>query len=101
MAEPWKFHMFQRHADDDTKQAVPAAAFLDTLPDKVVAEIEAILDAVASAPPPSFSGGGKWEAMHDDMAGFYEIRVQSSGQNHTVCSACSNVTRLTSGDPRS
>jgi len=29
----------------------------------------AVLSAVADAPPPAFSGGGKWEAMHDEMAG--------------------------------
>ena len=33
----------------------------------------AILDAVAEAPPPQFSGGGQWEAMHGDMGGYYEI----------------------------
>jgi len=27
------------------------------------------------APPPRFSGGGKWEAMHGDMAGYYEVRA--------------------------
>jgi hypothetical protein len=43
-----------------------------------------VLDAVAAAPPPSFSGGGKWEAMHDDMAGYYEIRVQGAGMNHRL-----------------
>ena len=41
--------------------------FLDGLPDKVAAEIQAVLEAVAAAPPPSFSGGRKWEAMRDDM----------------------------------
>jgi hypothetical protein len=29
----------------------------------------AVLDAVAAAPPPRFSGGGLWEAMHGDMHG--------------------------------
>ena len=38
----------------------------------------------ASAPPPSFSGGGKWEAMHEDMAGFCEVRVQGGGPNHRL-----------------
>jgi hypothetical protein len=33
--------------------------FLDSLPAKVAAEINAIVDAVAKAPPPAFSGGGK------------------------------------------
>ncbi len=43
-----------------------------------------MLDAVAEAPPPSFSGGGKWEAMHDDMAGYFEVRLQGGGQNHRL-----------------
>ena len=54
------------------------------LPKKVAAEIHAVLDAVAAAPPPSFAGGGKWEAMRDEMAGFYEVRVQGGGMNHRL-----------------
>jgi hypothetical protein len=50
----------------------------------MAAEIHAVLDAVAAAPPPSFSGGGKWEAVHGDMAGFYEVRVQGDGKNHRL-----------------
>jgi hypothetical protein len=42
---------------------------------KVQATIKAVLIAVAAAPPPAFSGGGKWEAMHGDMAGYFELRV--------------------------
>ena len=34
----------------------------------------AVLRAVQDAPPPQFSGGGKWEAMHEDMAGYFEVR---------------------------
>jgi hypothetical protein len=34
-----------------------------------------VLDAVAEAPPPAYSGGGKWEAMHGSMGGYYECRV--------------------------
>ncbi len=41
-----------------------------------VSRLMAILDAVAEAPPPQFSGGGQWEAMHRDMSGYYEIRSQ-------------------------
>jgi hypothetical protein len=63
---------------------VPTIDFLDGLPDKIVAEIQAILDAVAAAPPPAFSGGGNWEAMHEDMAGFYEVRVHGGGANHRL-----------------
>jgi hypothetical protein len=49
------------------------------------AEINAVLDAVAEAPPPAFSGGGKWEAMRDEMSGFYEIRVKGADKrNHRL-----------------
>lgn len=54
------------------------------VPTGVAAEIHAVLDAVASAPPPSFSGGGKWEAMHGEMAGFYEVRVQHGAMNYRL-----------------
>ena len=84
MSEPWLIHFFQRHADDDPARLTPTIDFLDKLPDKVAAEIQAVLEAVAAAPPPSFSGGGKWEAMHNDMAGFYEIRVHGGGANHRL-----------------
>jgi len=82
--ERWLIHFFQRHADDDPARPTPTIEFLDTLPDKVAAEIQAVLEAVAAAPPPAFSGGGKWEAMHDDMAGMYEVRVQGAGANHRL-----------------
>ncbi|WP_419944052.1 hypothetical protein [Candidatus Poriferisodalis sp.] len=62
---PWLIHFFQRaKADDadDADDAVPALDFFETLSDKVASEI-AVLDAVAQAPPPAFSGGGKREAM--------------------------------------
>jgi hypothetical protein len=42
----------------------------------------AVLHAVASAPPPAFSGGGKWEAMHGAMAGYYEVRVDGAQRHH-------------------
>jgi hypothetical protein len=77
--EPWRVHFFQA-ADS----SCPAVAFLDTIPSKVAAEIHAVLDAVAAAPPPAFAGGGKWEAMHDKMGGIYEIRVQGGGANHRL-----------------
>ena len=82
--ERWLIHFFQRHVDDDPARTTPTIEFLDTLPDKVAAEIQAVLEAVAAAPPPAFSGGGKWEAMHDDMAGMYEVRVQGAGANHRL-----------------
>ncbi len=81
---PWLIHFFQRASVDDSGESVPTAEFLDGLPAKVAAEINAVLDAVAEAPPPAFAGGGKWEAMHGDMAGFYEVRVQGGGMNHRL-----------------
>lgn len=63
----------------DSDGSIPAIEFLDGCPTKVAATILAVLEAVAQAPPPMFSGGGKWEAMHGDMGGFYEVRC--SGPN--------------------
>jgi hypothetical protein len=60
--------------------SVPAIEFLDACPGKIDAEFNAVLDAVASAPPPQFSGGGKWEAMHGTMTGWHEIRLTGPGR---------------------
>jgi hypothetical protein len=68
---PWLIHFFRR-ADG----TVPTRSFLDGAPVKIAAEIHAVLEAVATAPPPAFSGGGKWEAMHGDLAGLYEVRAR-------------------------
>lgn len=62
--------------------SIPAASFLDACPVKVTANIFAVVEAVRSAPPPAFSGGGKWEAMHGAMAGYYEIRTTGPGRQH-------------------
>jgi len=40
----------------------------------------AVLEVVRAAPPPAFSGGGKWEAMGGSMGGYYEIRVTGPGR---------------------
>jgi hypothetical protein len=82
---PWLIHFFQRHPVDDPTREVPPITFLDAVPVAVRAEIQAVLEAVAEAPPPSFSGGGKWEVMHDAMAGFYEVRVKGADRkNHRL-----------------
>jgi Txe/YoeB family toxin of Txe-Axe toxin-antitoxin module len=65
-----------------TDGTVPAEEFLDACPSKVEAAMLAVLEAVREAPPPAFSGGGKWEAMHGDMGGYYEIRVTGPGRWH-------------------
>jgi hypothetical protein len=79
---PWRVHFFQRHASDDPKRTVPALEFLRSCPTKVEAMIVAVVKAVADAPPPAFSGGGKWEAMHGEMGGFYEVRVDGPKRRH-------------------
>lgn len=60
--------------------SVPADEFLRACPKKVRARLLATLDAVAEAPPPRFSGGGRWEAMHGAMGGYYEVRAQGPGR---------------------
>lgn len=84
VSEAWLIHFFQRHGDDDPLLQIPVVEFLDSLPDRVAAEIHAVLAAVAAAPPAAFSGGGKWEAMRGSMAGIYEVRVQGAGMNHRL-----------------
>ncbi len=79
---PWRIHFFRRHRDDDPAEAVPARDFLDACPTKVSATIVAVVHAVANAPPPAFSGGGKWEAMHGKMGGVYEVRVDGASRHH-------------------
>jgi Txe/YoeB family toxin of Txe-Axe toxin-antitoxin module len=81
---PWRVHFFRRHKEDDPKETSPAFEFLEDpeMSPKVEATFHAILDAVAAAPPPAFSGGGKWEAMHGSMAGYYEARVDGPHRRH-------------------
>jgi hypothetical protein len=73
--QPWAV-IYYRTPDG----TVPALEFLDGCPGKIDAEFTAVLDAVATAPPPQFSGGGKWEAMHASMSGWYEIRLTGLGR---------------------
>lgn len=72
---PWAVTYYR--APDGT---VPALEFLDACPGTIDAQFTAVLDAVAAAPPPRFSGGGKWEAMHGSMGGWYEIRLTGPGR---------------------
>jgi hypothetical protein len=74
---PWDIIYFEK-ADG----SCPALNFLDGCPPKVEAMLTAVLDAVAAAPPPQFSGGGKWEAMHGDMGGYYEVRTDGPSREH-------------------
>ena len=73
---PWAIVFFQRHRDDDRSRSVPGAEFLESCPIGVRADLAAIVKAVADAPPMKFAGGGQWQAMHGDMAGYYEARTR-------------------------
>lgn len=58
-ASPWDVVYY-----DPPDPADSPAAFLDGCPASVEAHMVTVLDAVAAAPPPQFSGGGYWEAMY-------------------------------------
>jgi hypothetical protein len=73
---------FQRHRDDDPDCGVPGRRFLSGCPTKVRAKIVAVLAAVAAAPPKRFAGDGYWEAMHGEMTGWFEVRVDGPQRNH-------------------
>ena len=72
---PWSI-IYYAKADS----SVPAIEFLDGCPARIDANFVAVLDAVATAPPQKFSGGGKWEAMRRPMSGWYEIRLTGPGR---------------------
>lgn len=78
--EPWAIRYFRRHPSDDRSRAVPARDFLNQCPTGVQADITATLHAVAEAPPPSFSGGGRWQAMRGSMTGYFEVRIMGPGR---------------------
>jgi len=65
---------------ETTQGTVPAEDFLERCPANIEARFYAVLEAVRDAPPPQFSGGGYWEAMHGDMGGYYEIRLSGRGR---------------------
>ncbi len=74
---------FQRHVDADPGQSCPGRTFLrEVCPVKVRSTMTAVLAAVAAAPPKRFAGGGYWEAMKGEMAGWFEVRVDGPGRRH-------------------
>jgi hypothetical protein len=73
---------FKKHVDDDPTEAIPGRDFLGSCPVSVRAKFVAVLIAVAAAPPHRFSGGGFWEAMHDEMTGYHEVRIDCPGRHH-------------------
>lgn len=72
----------KRHAEDDPGQSEPGRDALRSWPASVRAKANAVLIAVATAPPKRFSGGGYWEAMKGDMSGWFEVRVDGPKRHH-------------------
>lgn len=77
-SDPHKVVFFKRRPDDDPTESAPGYEFLSACPTKVEATMYAVLEAVAAAPPNRFAGGGYWEAMHGDMTGWFEVRVDGA-----------------------
>ncbi|MGC7099352.1 hypothetical protein ACPZ19_32155 [Amycolatopsis lurida] len=74
---------FTRHPDDDPDEASPGRDFLRHIcPGKVRVKMQAVLVAVAAAPPKRFAGGGLWEAMHGEMTGWFEVRCDGPKRHH-------------------
>lgn len=74
MAAPWAI------VYNDLDSSLHPVRFLNSCPKNVQARMAAVLRAVSHIPPPQFSGGGMWEAMHGDMHEYYEIRVTGPGR---------------------
>lgn len=62
--------------------ARPARDYLSKCPKKIRDRFRAVIAEVAKAPPHRFSGGGYWEAMHGDMSGWHEVRIDGPGRTH-------------------
>jgi len=61
-----------------TDGSSPARDFVNGLPSTPRAQMRACLVAVAAAPPKRFAGGGYWEAMHGEMTGWFEVRIDTA-----------------------
>lgn len=74
---------FRRHRDDDAAESAPGRAFLNEIcPKKVRTHMRVVLGQVAISPPKKFAGGGYWEKMRGEMAGWYEVRVDGPRRHH-------------------
>jgi hypothetical protein len=73
---------FKRHKLDDPTEAIPGKVFVDSCASGVRAKFRARLAAVAAAPPKRFAGGGYWEAMKDEMHGWFEVRADGPNRYH-------------------
>ncbi|NDC79126.1 MAG: hypothetical protein EBZ67_14840 [Chitinophagia bacterium] len=72
--DPHDIVYFKRHPDDDPVQTMPGRQFITSCPEAVRRKINTTVVAVAKAPPNKFAGGGRWEAMHGTMTGWFKAR---------------------------
>ena len=82
--DAYDIQVFKRHQEDDATGAAPWQVETGLWPKQARARMRSIIIAVAAAPPTRFSGGGMWEVMHGDMAGFFEARSRYSGKLYRV-----------------
>jgi hypothetical protein len=73
---------FRQVTADDPDGRIPGREALNSYPPKVRALMRAVLVEVAAAPPKRFAGGGYWEAMRGEMAGWFEVRADGPGRRH-------------------
>lgn len=64
--------------------ATPAVTWLRGIDDAAASEVMAVLSAVRDAPPFRFAGGGKWQAMREDLHGVYEVRCRRGRDLHRL-----------------
>ncbi|QDQ99210.1 hypothetical protein FO059_09435 [Tomitella fengzijianii] len=80
--DPHDIVYFKPHAGDDPEQAEPGLDALRSWPPSVRAKTNAVLIAVATAPPKRFAGGRYWEAMKGTMRGWFEVRIDGPKRHH-------------------
>lgn len=82
--DAWTIVYFQRHKSDDPATEAPGRKYLLACPNAVRATFRNVLIAVSMAPPPRFAGGGYWEAMKNEMTGYYEVRKKHQGHHYRL-----------------
>jgi hypothetical protein len=78
-SKSWDLLYYKR---DDRVGTRPGRIYLDGLSPRVRSLLVAIIKAVVDAPPPAYSGGGKWEVLSGRMAHYYQAKADGfeSGQ---------------------
>lgn len=80
--DPHRIVYFKRHLEDDPLESMPGREYLRSCPTEVRIKFQTTLIAVAKGPPKKFAGGGRWEAMHGELTGWFEVRVDFARTSH-------------------